>query len=745
MPADRRPSEQPRRRGGARGGGGEGGAAAKTGPPSGDLDPVDPTVEESSIFKTYDPDSAAPRPAAPRRDLIDPDATRKDTANPRPAPTAKPAARPPVQPTTPGKARPAISKPTLPASPLTGQTGQTGATGESNAATSQSPGSRLGSADPPPPLDPNVQALVDLGVMEAAPPAARRRGAFAVVAGRYELRKQLGVGGMGVVFLAYDNAGDCLVALKTLKPRFLKNPEARVRFLDEAKEMNRIPAHARVLVVKDFGSLDRPFYVTEYIGGGSLGDRIKLHGIPPRDEARRHARDLATAIAYIHAKHGKLHRDIKPENLLLDDQGSAWLADFGLVWQVGEGARGLRAGTIPYMPPEVVVDARKNVGYEWDVYAFGATLYEMLTGHPPYADVMKRRAASSGAKLDDLKKIIAAQPPTPIRERNRKADKSLTRIAEWAMARDARDRYFHVDHILNDLAAIREGRKPRGPLQKTLADGGGERPRRPGWHVLLTAVVLGIVATAAGVFLVPGLEERAEQGAQRAWAAVAGWVESTGWVAGRADDIEIEGDDSTSIAPASTGAAAVAQATKPPPPLLQVNPDSPLGLRFDTAGGRRVYRVADPTVWDRLAAEGVADPAALPADQALRFTASAERPGHLTIFAIEAGGHPVQFFPNADRPSGSLNAGDELLYPAPPGSGESTRQIKLRESGRVHIKAIYTDRPWTAAGVDLSLARPWPTPDPEFRINVDGRTFASFDEAFGDRWQTAEFDIDIRR
>ena len=238
---------------------------------------------------------------------------------------------------------------------------------------------------------------------------------------------------MGIVFLAYDNVGECQVALKTLKPKFLKIAEARSRFLDEAKQMNRIPAHARVLVVKDFGSLERPYYVTEYISGGTLGERIR-RGLPPRDEARRYARDLATAIAFIHAKHGKLHRDIKPDNLLLDGEGSAWLADFGLLWQVGEGARGLRAGTIPYMPPEVVGDARKNVGYEWDVYSFGATLYEMLTGHTPYADVMKRQAAGSKARLDDLKKVIAAQPPTPILKLNRKADRALARIADWAMA-----------------------------------------------------------------------------------------------------------------------------------------------------------------------------------------------------------------------------------------------------------------------------------------------------------------------
>ena len=80
-------------------------------------------------------------------------------------------------------------------------------------------------------------------------------------------------------------------------------------------------------------------------------------------------------------------------------------------------------------------------------------------------------------------------------------------------------------------------------------------------------------------------------------------------------------------------------------------------------------------------------------------------------------------------------------------AGEASRQIILRRPGRVHVKAIYTDGPWTATGIDTPAPAadgPWPTPDPGFRIRVDGRTFASFDDAFGDRWQTAEFDLDIR-
>ena len=148
--------------------------------------------------------------------------------------------------------------------------------------------------------------------------------------------------------------------------------------------------------------------------------------------------------------------------------------------------------------------------------------------------------------------------------------------------------------------------------------------------------MLSVVALAAALVLVPDLEKRAVAEARHAWV-----------VAGRSLD-RWTGSLAVGTPPETGGAA------RPNVPLIQSNPGGPMGLRFDTAGGRRVYRVADAAVWDRLAAEGVAGDQTVPADQALRFVASAAEPGYLTIFAIEDGS-PVQLFPNRSRPDGRFS------------------------------------------------------------------------------------------
>jgi sugar lactone lactonase YvrE len=165
------------------------------------------------------------------------------------------------------------------------------------------------------------------------------------------------------------------------------------------------------------------------------------------------ASQIAEALRYAHQR-GIIHRDLKPANILLAANDKACLADFGLARTVFndsivdvESRQG--EGTAPYMSPAVAAGNAEDT--RCDIYAFGAVLYEMLTGEPPY----------KGQTREILSKIVAG-PPKSIATLNPKADKGLVTVAEGAMARELRDRYADMTDVLTDLERIKEGKTPAG-------------------------------------------------------------------------------------------------------------------------------------------------------------------------------------------------------------------------------------------------------------------------------------------
>src|SRR5688500_12032194 len=205
------------------------------------------------------------------------------------------------------------------------------------------------------------------------------------VAGRYSLDRELGRGGMGVVFLARDVALDRPVAIKLLPPALASSPAARARFLREARAAARlshphiVPVHA----VEEQGDL--AFFVMAYVDGETLGERVRRTGPLSSAAGMRVMQEVAWALAHAHA-HGVVHRDVKPDNILLEHgSGRALVTDFGIahVADVHETpAGGQPVGTPHYMSPEQgaggPVDARS------DLYALGATLFVAATGRPPF-------------------------------------------------------------------------------------------------------------------------------------------------------------------------------------------------------------------------------------------------------------------------------------------------------------------------------------------------------------------------
>jgi eukaryotic-like serine/threonine-protein kinase len=208
----------------------------------------------------------------------------------------------------------------------------------------------------------------------------------AILQDRYAIEREIGHGGMAVVYLARDLKHDREVALKVLYPHLAAAMGAD-RFLREVRVAARL-RHPHLLPLYDSGEVDGSlYYVVPYIEGGSLRDRLRQESPIPLAIALQIAREVADGLDYAHRRN-VVHRDIKPENILLDE-GHAVIADFGVARAISEAAEGqitetgLLVGTPAYMSPEQatneVIDGRS------DIYGLGCVLFELLTGAPPFA------------------------------------------------------------------------------------------------------------------------------------------------------------------------------------------------------------------------------------------------------------------------------------------------------------------------------------------------------------------------
>ena len=227
------------------------------------------------------------------------------------------------------------------------------------------------------------------------------------LAGRYEIDRELGQGGMATVFLARDIRHDRQVALKVLHPDLAAALGAE-RFLAEIRTTANLQ-HPHILPLHDSGEANGfLFYVMPFVEGETLRARIERERQLPLDHAIRITTEVLGALDYAH-RHGVIHRDVKPENILLHD-GSALVADFGIALAVtaAAGSRmtqtGLSLGTPQYMSPEQAM-GEKHIDARTDIYAAGVVLYEMLTGEPPF----------SGTTVQAIVAKVMTERPTPPR------------------------------------------------------------------------------------------------------------------------------------------------------------------------------------------------------------------------------------------------------------------------------------------------------------------------------------------
>jgi len=283
--------------------------------------------------------------------------------------------------------------------------------------------------------------------------------------GKFEVLRVLGGGGMGVVLLARDTQGGANVAIKMIKSELAGDQRAAHRFVKEAGHLQKLKQKNIVPVLEVSDRSAGAYFVMPFFQNGSLAGKIRPG--QPLDSAV--ALDIALGVAdglrFAHQR-GIIHRDLKPANILLAADGAACLADFGLARSVFndsiiEVEREQFEGTAPYMSPGVAAGNAEDT--RCDIYAFGALLYEMLTGEPPYA----------GTTTREIRAQILSGPPKPIRERNSSVDSGLAFVAEGAMARELRNRYADMNDVAADLRRIQEGKPPLGPhdaARKSVAD-----------------------------------------------------------------------------------------------------------------------------------------------------------------------------------------------------------------------------------------------------------------------------------
>jgi hypothetical protein len=201
------------------------------------------------------------------------------------------------------------------------------------------------------------------------------------VAGRYSIDREIGRGGMGVVYLAREVHLDRPVAIKLLPPERSVQRTLRDRFLREARLAAKL-SHPNIIPIHSVEEVDGfVFYVMAYVDGETLANRVRTRGPVPANDGARILREVAWALAYAHGQ-GLVHRDVKPDNILLEDStGRVLVADFGIAAAFGDSADGI-SGTPEFMSPEqalgTALDARS------DLYGLGATAFYMFSGRFPF-------------------------------------------------------------------------------------------------------------------------------------------------------------------------------------------------------------------------------------------------------------------------------------------------------------------------------------------------------------------------
>jgi tRNA A-37 threonylcarbamoyl transferase component Bud32 len=267
--------------------------------------------------------------------------------------------------------------------------------------------------------------------------------------GRYEIKGELGRGGMATVYRAYDPSFEREVAIKVLPRELLHDPQFRDRFRREIKTIASLE-HPAIVPVYDVGEEDGvPYFVMRYMPGGSLTQWIDKGKFSMEDAARIIER-LSSALAYAH-KNGLIHRDLKPDNILFDNNGDPFISDFGVA-KITDSATNMTGsgiiGTPAYMSPEQAQG--ETVDNRSDIYGLGVIIFQMLSGHQPYEATTPMGVAVKHI-TDPIPEILKANPSLPA-----EADT----IIKTAMAKDPQLRYQTATELAHALTEAAGSKHP---------------------------------------------------------------------------------------------------------------------------------------------------------------------------------------------------------------------------------------------------------------------------------------------
>lgn len=317
----------------------------------------------------------------------------------------------------------------------------------------------------------------------AAPTNATSAGQMDSVIAGYQLERLVGYGGMGEVYRAHDPTLERTVALKVLPERLRLSDDAKRRLINEARAASALD-HPHIQTIFDAGETDdgRVYVAMAFYEGATLGERLSSEGDPlPVAEALDIARQVARGLAEAH-RHGIVHRDVKPSNLILMDNGTVKILDFGVARLPGHTitSDGPTLGTIAYMSPEQTRGAA--VDRRADLWALGVVLYEMLTGRRPF----------EGQGDQSIIYAIRNDDPPPVEVLRPEVPPDLAATVRCCLRKDPEERYESAEALLDALATA-DGAARHAPSRRVAWS---QRSRR-----LATGFAVAAVVTLAALFV----------------------------------------------------------------------------------------------------------------------------------------------------------------------------------------------------------------------------------------------------